>query len=83
MCNNDILLIKPTTMSGDLRAKKNARLLNKTGGNKKGSPKSALNLQTPSCDDENVDFTKEYNTATSTEDGYEDVSDDRIITTKV
>ena len=70
-------------MSGDLRAKKNARLLNKTGGNKKGSPKSALNLQTPSCDDENVDFTKEYNTATSTEDGYEDVSDDRIITTKV
>ena len=28
-------------MSGDLRAKKTTRLLNKTGGNKKGSPKSA------------------------------------------
>ena len=70
-------------MSGDLRAKKNTRLLNKTGGIKKESPKSALNLQTPSCDDENVGFTKEYSTATTTEDGYEDVSDDRIITTKV
>ena len=70
-------------MSGDLRAKKNTRLLNKTGGTKKESPKSALNLQTPSCDDENVGFTKEYSTATTTEDGYEDVSDDRIITTKV
>ena len=45
-------------MSGDLRAKKNTRLLNKTGGIKKESPKSALNLQTPSCDDENVGFTK-------------------------
>ena len=70
-------------MSGDLRAKKNTRLLNKTGGIKKESPKSALNLQTPSCDDENVGFTKEYSTATTTEDGYEDVSNDRIITTKV
>ena len=70
-------------MSGDLRAKKNTRLLNKTGGIKKESPKSALNLQTPSCDDENVGFTKEYSTATTTEDGYGDVSDDRIITTKV
>ena len=70
-------------MSGDLRAKKNTRLLNKTGGIKKESPKSALNLQTPSCDDENVGFTKEYSTATTTEHGYEDVSEDRIITTKV
>ena len=33
-------------MSGDIRAKKNTKMLNKTGGNKREKNKSASHLQT-------------------------------------
>ena len=70
-------------MSGDLRAKKNSRFSNKTGGNKKENPKGALDLQPYGLNDGEVDLSKEFSTVTSTEEGYEDISEDRIITTKV
>ena len=83
LCNNDILLIKLRKMSGDLRAKKNSRFSNKTGGNKKENQKGALDLQSYGLNDGEVDLSKEFSTVTSTEEGYEDISEDRIITTKV
>ena len=70
-------------MSGDLRAKKNTRLFNKAGGNKKENSKKALDLQTSGVDEEYRDEDFNEDAITNTKDAYEGIEDDRIITTKV
>ena len=76
-------------MSGDLRAKKNTRILNKTGGKRREKGKTSAYLQ-PSDSQEDyegdygmADFNKEREVLLDKGDGYDDVEDDRIIKTKV
>ena len=76
-------------MSGDIRAKKNTKMLNKTGGNKREKNKNASHLQTSDSQEDYegesgmMGFGREGECLTRKEDPYDDVEEDRVIKTKV
>lgn len=76
-------------MSGDIRAKKNNKMLNKTGGNKREKNKTASHLQTSDSQEDfegepgMMGLDREGEFLTRKEDSYDNVEEDRIIKTKV
>ena len=76
-------------MSGDIRAKKNTKMLNKTGSSKREKNKNALHLQTSDSQEEYegtsgmMGIDREGEFLTRKDDPYDNVEEDRVIRTKV